>query len=226
MLKHSKGTFWDTHSLPINLQAERMHPIVTIEGHNGVGKSTITQLACEHFNSMRHLGVPDLFLEGGRKYRMIVEASWEASALYFLSGVADKLREISELNNPGGYFIERSLWSTLSAHTSEDPERLNKLLNILSELGIQQFEPDYTVILTAPFQQCIDRISNKDCPEEITLDKRLMYKEYYEVERAFYSWLEKQRPDRVLLVDCSGRESSEVFLNDVLPYLTSKLNIK
>ncbi|WP_434999626.1 hypothetical protein ACRZ5S_17610 [Vibrio scophthalmi] len=215
------GALWEGLLLPTFHLSEIHTPVIALEGHNGAGKSTIATLICDYFKKDIHLGVPDLFLVGGRKYRMVAEANWQGSALYFLSGVIDKIRELRMISQPEDFhLIERSLWSTLSAHASEDPERLAKLVTVIHEMGIEYCEPDYTIVLTATFEHCYQRIQLKKSVEEKALDSLVTHEAYYLKEAVFYRWLMRQRPKRVFEIDVTGRESVDVFHEDILPILS------
>ncbi|KJF78584.1 hypothetical protein UA45_05015 [Morganella morganii] len=156
------GLQWENLALPAFHSSEIHTPVLALEGHNGAGKSTIAKLICNYFNKDVHLGVPNLFLTDGRKYRMIAETNWQSSALYFLSGAIDKIRELRMISHPDDFhLIERSLWSTLSAHASEDPARLAKLVAVIDNMGIEYCEPDYTIVLNATFEHCYQRIQLK-----------------------------------------------------------------
>ncbi|MFH0287180.1 hypothetical protein ACGRSR_05955 [Vibrio owensii] len=215
---------WQHLILP-SVEVEQVStPVIALEGHNGAGKSTIRSLIGEHFKMETHAGVPDALLARGLKYRMIAETNWQASALYFLSGVIEKLRELRTLDNSVGFhLIERSLWSTMSAHASEDPGRLAKIVAILREVGINLCEPDYTIILNATFDHCYGRIQLKEDAEEKALDSLLTHETYYQKEAVFYRWLEKNRQKRIFHIDVTGRESIDVFRDDIIPLL-DKLN--
>lgn len=218
---------WSQLTLPKENAYESPVPVIALEGHNGAGKSTIAGLISDHFNMKVHVGVPDLFLAGGLKYRMIAETNWQASALYFLSGVIDKIRELRELGNSDAFhLIDRSLWSTLSAHASEDPIRLAKIVAILHEIGIGLCEPDYTIILNATFEHCYKRIQLKINEEEKKLDTLLTHSIYYQKEALFYNWLGKQRNNRIFQINVTNRESIDVFKEDILPILGQILSEK
>lgn len=218
------GSLWKRLALPTYHSSDIHTPVIALEGHNGAGKSTIATLICDYFKKEIHLGVPDLFLAGERKYRMVAESNWQGSALYFLSGVIDKIRELRMLSYPEDFhLIDRSLWSTLSAHASEDPERLAKLVTVIREMGIEYCEPDYTIVLTATFEHCYKRIQLKKNEEDKVLDSLVTHEDYYLKEAVFYRWLMQQRPKRVYEIDVTGRESVDVFREDILPIL-SKIN--
>ncbi|WP_320151466.1 deoxynucleoside kinase [uncultured Tolumonas sp.] len=218
---------WGRLTLPEENTFVSSAPVIALEGHNGAGKSTIAGLIRDHFNMKVHVGVPNVFLAGGLKYRMIAETNWQASALYFLSGVMEKIRELRELeNNDGFHLIERSLWSTLSAHASEDPIRLAKIVAILREMGIGLCEPDYTIILNATFDHCYGRIQLKENEEEKKLDALLTHDIYYQKEAVFYRWLGAQRKKRIFQINVTDRESIDVFKEDILPILGQILSKK
>ena len=184
--------------------------VVAIEGPNGCGKSTVVKKLIQRYEVPYQLGVPDCFLNNGMKYRMIAEANWQSSCLYFLSGVADKIRELKSNAHPLA-IIERSLWSTLAAHSSEDPSRLSFIVSILNSLDADIFEPTHTIILRASFEHCRKRIAYKDDIEEVKLDELVNSKEYYTRENMFYDWLSASRKNvfNINVTDCESTNVCE-----------------
>lgn len=186
-------------------------PIIALEGHNGAGKSTLAKLISQRYGLFNHLGVPDFFLSGVRKSYMIKEVTWQASALYYLSGVASKISELSKHDDDNFYILDRSLWSTLSAHFSTDPNRLDILTRIVLDLGIENFEPDYTILLEANFSECVRNINFKQNIEEKNLDELTLFKSYYDKEKLFYNWLKKNRTSSVFIVNTSNKSIENIL---------------
>ena len=74
--------------------------------------------------------MPLAWEEPAAKLRMIRDADWLASALYFLSGVIEASREAAR--GPGETKVmDRSLWSTLAVHYAHDPDRLGVLMPLV-----------------------------------------------------------------------------------------------
>jgi pyruvate kinase/thymidylate kinase len=169
------------------------HHLIAIEGSNGVGKtSLITRLRATHPDWTICRGVPDAWMEPQIKMRMIRDADWMASALYFFSGSIELAREIMESLrqqiSPSKVCLDRSLWSTLAVHVGHDPSRLVVLMQILEAMGGHICIPNKTIVLTASPESLCRRISGKDLSERV-FDELTQNHDYWKRELAFYYWL-------------------------------------
>lgn len=196
---------------------------IAIEGHNGCGKSTIVKMLAHHYAVPYNLGIPNDFLAGELKYKMIAETYWEASCMYFLAGVAEKLREI-EIFESTFSIIERSFWSTLSVHAAFNIDRLEAILNILQCINEDIFEPSLTIILRSSFEQCREQVLMKENEDERILDDLVGNDFYYRKEDMFYDWLTVQR-ENIFNINTCNRDVKTIF-QDVVNVIDGVLSDK
>ena len=127
--------------------------VVALEGPNGAGKSTLCRSLCRALRAHGCLGTDAPWFAEPLKTRMIREADWFASAMFFLSGCFEQMRLLR--NSPAPLVImDRSLWSTLAVHAAESPERLEGLLTMLRPVAAQVRLPNLTVVLEASLAAC------------------------------------------------------------------------
>jgi len=195
--------------LPRSLAPSSGPPVrVAIEGPNGVGKSHLCRLLGERFHWLLVRGVPACWEEGPMKLRMIRDADWLASAMYFLSGVIESAREAS----PGPErlaIMDRSLWSTLAVHYAHDPARMETLFPLLDLAADRLPVPHLTVVLEAAAETCQRRIAGKAGSEREFDAASPDGDDFHRREREFYHWLASQGP-KVVFVDTDDRDPDAV----------------
>jgi thymidylate kinase len=188
-------------NLPKRVNNKHNNLIVAIEGANGAGKSTLCKALANHFNTSIKFGIPDIFLQKDLKEKMIIDAHWYSSSLFFISGAIEQIKEFRK-NNEKIIISDRSIWSTLSVQTSENPKRLKSLIDISFNLESIDIEPDITIILRADYVICRQRISYKSKDEQ-KLDELVNSKEFYQKEDQFYNWLTFQR-DNIININVNN----------------------
>ena len=194
-------------NLPKRINNKHNNLIVAIEGANGAGKSTLCKSLANYFNTSIKFGVPNIFLQKDLKEKMIIDAHWYSSSLFFISGAIEQVKEFR--NNKDKIIIsDRSIWSTLSVQTSENPKRLKSLIDISFNLESIDVEPDITIILRADYETCRQRISYKSKDEQ-KLDELVNSKEFYQKEDQFYNWLTFQR-DNIINIDVNNITESNL----------------
>lgn len=205
---------------PRNSFAGGSPPLIAIEGGNGTGKSTLIEhIRTSHPDWAVRLGVPDAWMTPPMKMRMIRDANWMASALYFFSGSIELARELvqalQEPSRPATICMDRSLWSTLAVHAGHDPSRLAELMPVIAAMGGHVCVPNLTVVLTASAETLRRRVRGKGAAER-AFDELTQDDEYWERELAFYRWLrdavaELGLPEfRVEIVDTDRLAPAEV----------------
>lgn len=191
----------DQLCLPVFAGREVSRPfIVALEGANGAGKSTLCQLLARHLAAHTCLGTDDAWLSDVFKTRMIRDAEWFVSAMFFLSGCFEQMRVLRGCRKPL-VIMDRSLWSTLAVHTAENIERLETLLAILRPVADQIQVPDITIVLETDFETCQSRIARKSGVARL-LDDLTATSAFYSREQEFYRWLARQRSE-VLFLDAN-----------------------
>jgi thymidylate kinase len=181
--------------------------VVAIEGPNGAGKTTLCHALSERLNAPCCLGTDEAWFTENFKVRMIRDADWYASAMFFLSGCFEQMRLISDRSEPL-VIMDRCLWSTLAVHAAESIERLKALLAMLKPIASEIQIPQFTVILEATFQTCQSRIARKPAAAR-ALDELTARTEFHAREQVFYRWLMEQEPE-VELVDVNEVGPEEV----------------
>jgi len=183
---------WEPLDLP-GFAARRAGPCtVALEGPNGAGKTTLGGLLARALNVPFCLGTDEDWFSERFRTRMIRDADWPASAMFFLSGCLERMRLLRASTGPLA-ILDRSLWSTLAVQAAERPERLATLLAMLAPVAAEIQAPDLTVILEASFTICQSRISRKPSVAR-ALDGLTANADFHAREREFYLWLGKRLP--------------------------------
>jgi len=196
--------------VPRSLAAPLGHPrVVAIEGPNGAGKSHLCRMLCERLGLPALRGVPAAWEEPATKLRMIRDADWLASAMYFLSGVIESSREAA-CGSEDLKIMDRSLWSTLAIHYAADPDRLEVLMPLLGLAAGRVKVPDLTIVLEASPATCAQRIARKSATEQGYDTAVLAPSAFHEREREFYRRLAGQWP-RVEFIDTENADIEAVY---------------
>lgn len=167
--------------------------VVALEGANGAGKTTVCQLVSHSLAAPACLGTDEAWFSDSFKIRMIRDAEWFASAMFFLSGCFEQMRVLRD--RPEALVImDRSLWSTLAVHGAGSPQRLDALLAMLGPIAGEIRVPDLTLVLQASFETCQSRIAHKSGTARL-LDGLTANQEFHAREAEFYRWLADQRSE-------------------------------
>jgi thymidylate kinase len=197
----SGGNEFDSLRLPAFASRAPSGPfVVAVEGPNGAGKTTLCGLLSGSLGARSCLGTEDAWFADAFKTRMIRDAEWFASAMFFLSGCFERMRVLRGWPNRL-VIMDRSLWSTLAVHGAESSQRLESLLAMLKPVAGQIHVPDVTLVLEASFETCQSRIARKSGADRL-LDELTAVSDFHERERQFYRWLADQRTD-VLFLDAN-----------------------
>ncbi len=163
--------------------------VVAIEGPNGAGKTTLCRRLGRRFGSYTCLGTPPAWFSKALKGRMIRDADWVASAMFFLSGCLEQMRAV-KARAERLVIMDRSLWSTLAVHAAEARPRLAAVLAMLKPVARGISVPDLTVVLEASFETCQHRIARKGY-EAQALDHLTADVRFHAQEQSFYHWLSR-----------------------------------
>jgi thymidylate kinase len=180
-------------SLPRFRQEPAPRPfIVAIEGPNGAGKTTLSWALSRKLGVPWCLGTDEAWFAEPLKVRMIRDAEWHASAMFFLSGCFEQTRLLANRSDRL-VIMDRCLWSTLAVHAAESSSRLQALIAMLQPIADQIRIPQMTLVLEASFDTCQSRISLKSGTAR-ALDQLTATARFHAHERAFYRWLAGQTP--------------------------------
>jgi thymidylate kinase len=171
--------------------------VVALEGANGAGKTTLSRLLSRSLAAPVCLGTDAAWFSDSFKTRMIRDAEWFASAMFFLSGCFEQMRVLRGRADPL-VIMDRSLWSTLAVHGAHSPERLEALLAMLRPVAARIHIPDLTLVLEADFETCQSRIANKSGPARL-LDELTATPAFHARELEFYRWLARQHTEALFL---------------------------
>jgi len=181
--------------------------VVALEGPNGAGKTTLCQTLSQRLGAPACLGVDAAWFAEDFKVRMIRDAAWFSSAMFFLSGCFEQMRNLAHRNIPL-VLMDRSIWSTLAVHAAEDSRRLAALLEMLRPVAAEIQVPDFVLILDATFDTCQGRIARKSGAAR-SLDELTAQPAFHARERAFYDWLAAQR-ETTRFLDTNQRDPAQV----------------
>jgi thymidylate kinase len=195
--------------------------VVAIEGPNGAGKTTLSWTLSRELGVPWCLGTDEAWFAEPLKVRMIRDADWYASALFFLSGCFEQSRLLRQRVDRL-VIMDRCLWSTLAVHAAESADRLETLLAMLEPIAPQIQVPQLTLVLEASFATCQSRIANKSGTARV-LDELTANSGFHERERHFYQWLGSQTSS-VLFLDANGAEPDKVA-EQALALLKAKLGV-
>jgi thymidylate kinase len=201
----------DSLSLPHFPDQPAFRPtIVAIEGPNGAGKTTLSWALSRKLGIPWCLGTDEAWFDEPLKVRMIRDAEWYASAMFFLSGCFEQSRLLSKRSDPL-IIMDRCLWSTLAVHAAENLQRLEALIAMLQPISTQIKIPKLTIVLEASFSTCQTRIANKSGTAR-ALDQLTATTAFHARERDFYRWLARQTPT-VAFLDADLASADEVADN-------------
>src|SRR5690348_11872675 len=196
---------FDGLTLPRFAPAPTGPTLVAIEGPNGAGKTTLSWALSRKLGVPWCLGTDEAWFAEPLKVRMIRDADWHASALFFLSGCFEQSRLLRQRADRL-MIMDRSLWSTLAVQGAEKVERLAALLALLGPIAGQVQIPHLTLVLEASFATCQSRIANKTGTAR-ALDELTANAGFHQREQQFYRWLGSQTPTvSYLEVDRAGAE--------------------
>ena len=171
--------------------------VIAIEGPNGAGKTTVCHALASTLGVPFCLGIDPAWFTDTLKERMIRDADWHASALFFLSGCFEQMRLLRQRRQPL-VIMDRCLWSTLAVHAAQDLDRLRALIDMLRPLASLIQVPQLTLVLEASFATCQTRIARKPGLAR-ALDELTATQVFHQQEREFYRWLSRQAPNVVFL---------------------------
>jgi thymidylate kinase len=200
--------------LPRSLAAMLGPPyLIAVEGPNGSGKSLLCSLLTERLGLSYLRGVPAEWEIPAMKLRMIRDADWLASAMYFLSGVIESSREAARAEGKVTV-MDRSVWSTLAVHYSHDPARLTPLMRLVALAAGKVKVPDLTIVLEISPEEYRTRLVRKKGHDRefdaATPDSDLFLRR----ENEFYHLLAGQWP-RLVFISTENREVEPVYQDAV-----------
>jgi thymidylate kinase len=202
---------YDPLILPPFAQTGQAGPIVVaIEGPNGAGKTTLSWALSRKLGVPWCLGTDEAWFAESLKVRMIRDAEWWASAMFFLSGCFEQMR-LLRARPEQLVIMDRCVWSTLAVHAAESFSRLPTLIEMIRPISQHIQMPQITLVLEASFSTCQERISNKAGVDR-ALDQLTATAGFHAREREFYHWLGRQTPT-ICFLETDQLNAEEVAAN-------------
>ena len=192
--------------------------VVAIEGPNGAGKTTLSHALTNPLGAFWCLGTDEAWFSESLKVRMIRDADWHASAMFFLSGCFEQTRMLRNRTERLA-IMDRCLWSTLAVHAAESPDRLPTLLAMLRPIAPLIQVPTLTLVLEASFATCQSRIAAKSGTARV-LDELTATELFHAREREFYRWLGRHAPNIIFL---DAEADAEAVANNAATLLKGML---
>jgi thymidylate kinase len=184
--------------------------VIAIEGSNGAGKTTLSWALSEKLGVPWCLGTDEAWAADHLKVRMIRDADWFASAMFFLSGCFEQTRLLRQRTDRA-IIMDRCLWSTLAVHAAADTNHLCSLLDMLRPVAPQVQTPNLTLVLDASFATCQTRIARKTGTAR-ALDELTANAQFHAKEAEFYQWLGRES-DSVAFLDVNEIGADQVAQN-------------
>lgn len=125
--------------------------IISIDGVDGTGKSTVSKYISEKIDVTILKGVDNIFVD----HLAYSTKSNEVKYLYFLSLYCDSMRNIKEKRTDKKYILDKSIYSVIAFHKA-----LGCKLEIMNLFNIFR-EPDLKIYLKSPNKEWINRIKSK-----------------------------------------------------------------
>jgi thymidylate kinase len=159
--------------------------IITIEGCNGVGKSTLlNNFKKKHLDYECMLSVPDVFqTSADMKKFMLFDSSPLCNALYYLSGSVEVRNRYNAKSKK--IILDRSIWSTFATAYAKEASIIEPLFKCLESIRNHVFIPNKIIILEASYETCLLRINEKSDGKEF--DKDQIYE--FDKKNNFYKHL-------------------------------------
>lgn len=217
--KEAANQILESVRLPAFRPADAGPMVIAIEGPNGAGKTTLSWALSRSLGVPWCLGTDEAWAAEHLKTRMIRDADWFASAMFFLSGCFEQARLLRQ--RPDRMIImDRSIWSTLAVHAASNVERLRALVEMLQPIAENIHVPHLTLVLEASFEACQDRIAGKSGTAR-ALDELTASVEFHDREADFYRWLGRKSA-AVIFLD-TNRASAEEVAGRAAALLQSRL---
>lgn len=169
--------------------------VITIEGCNGVGKSTLlNNFKGKHLDYECILSVPDVFQTSkDMKKFMLFGSSPLCNALYYLSGSVEVRSRYNAKSKK--IILDRSIWSTFATAYVKEESIIEPLFKCLESIKNYVFIPNKIIILEASYGTCLLRINEKIDGKEFDKDKIHEFDKKYD----FYKLLKSAGYDVVFI---------------------------